>query len=129
MIRAGFLHRELFHFLCRFKYRRTVNKTACSTLWHSLSKFVLSLGSQFSRQLEGFGLLGSEIYVKFFLQSLEHEFAACILKAKKAQSRGVSFHLCSPRSQSRNPSSDGIDPCLTDRGDPRHLRKCKLLKS
>ena len=33
--------------------------------------------------------------IKMFLQSLEHEFAACILKAKKARSRGVSFHLCS----------------------------------
>ena len=36
-----------------------------------------------------------------FLQSLEHGFAACILKTKKARSRGVSFHLCSPRSQSK----------------------------
>ena len=67
--------------------------------------------------------------VRIFLHSLEHEFAACILKAKKARSRGVSFHLCSPRSQSRNPYFDGIDPCLTDRGDQRHLRKCKLVKS
>ena len=48
-------------------------------------------------------MLGSEMCVKIFLRSLEHEFAACILKAKKARSRGVSFHLCSPRSQSRNP--------------------------
>ena len=47
--------------------------------------------------------------VKVFLQSLEHEFAACILKAKKARSRGVSFHLCFLRSQSRNPYFDGID--------------------
>ena len=50
-------------------------------------------------------------------------------KAKKARSRGVSFHLCSSRSQSRNPFFDGIYPCLTDRGDQRHLRKCKLVKS
>ena len=49
VISAGFLHREPFYFLCRFRYRRTVNKTACSILWHSLSKFVLSLGSEFSR--------------------------------------------------------------------------------
>ena len=40
---------------------------------------------------EEFGLLGSEMCVKIFLQSLEHEFAACILKAKKARSLGVSF--------------------------------------
>ena len=64
-----------------------------------------------------------------FLQSLEHEFAACILKAKKARSCVVSFHLCSTRSQSRNPYFDGIDPCLTDRGDQQHLQKCKLVKS
>ena len=37
---AGFLHREPIYFLCRFRYRR--NKTACSILWHSLSKFALS---------------------------------------------------------------------------------------
>ena len=37
---AGFLHREPFYFLCRFRYRR--KKTACSILWHSLSKFALS---------------------------------------------------------------------------------------
>ena len=33
--------------------RWTVNKTACSILWYSLSKFVLSLGSDFSRHQEG----------------------------------------------------------------------------
>ena len=53
MISAGFLPREPFYFLCRVRFRRTVNKTACSILWHSLSKFVLSLGSEFSRHPEG----------------------------------------------------------------------------
>ena len=53
MISAGFLHREPFYFLCRFRYRRTENKTACCILWNSLSKFVLSLGSEFSRHPEG----------------------------------------------------------------------------
>ena len=51
VISAVFLHREPFYFLCRFRYRR--NKTACSILWHSLSKFALSLGSEFSRHPEG----------------------------------------------------------------------------
>lgn len=62
-------------------------------------------------------LLGSEMCVKIFLQSLEQECAACILKAKKAQSRAVSFQLCSPRSQPQNLHFDGINPCLTDIGD------------
>ena len=53
MISAGFLQREPFYFHFRFRYRRTVNKKACSILWHSLSKFVLSLGSEFSRHPEG----------------------------------------------------------------------------
>ena len=53
VISAGFLHCEPFYFLCRFRYRRIVNKTACSILWHSLSKFVLSLGSEFSRHPRG----------------------------------------------------------------------------
>ena len=53
VISAGFLHREPFYCLCRFRYRRTVNKTACSILWHSLSKFVLSLGSEFSTYPDG----------------------------------------------------------------------------
>ena len=51
VISAGFLHREPFYFLCRFRYRR--NKTACCILWHSLSKFALSLRSEFSRHPEG----------------------------------------------------------------------------
>ena len=51
VISAGFLHCEPFYFLCRFSYRR--NKTACSILWHSLSKLALSLGSEFSRHPEG----------------------------------------------------------------------------
>ena len=58
VISAGFLPREPFYFLCRFRYRRTVNKTACSILWHSLSKFVLSLGSGFSRHPEGLSFSG-----------------------------------------------------------------------
>ena len=44
---------RVFSFFFILGYRRTVNKTACSILWHSLSKFVLSLGSEFSRHPEG----------------------------------------------------------------------------
>lgn len=91
---------------------------------------------------------------KIFLQSLEHEFAACISKVKMTRNRGVSFHLCTLRSQSRNPyfflfiyflitllglvtirlqickkKQKQIDPCLTDRGDQQHLQKCKLVKN
>ena len=64
-------------------------------------------------------IAGSEMCVKIFLRSLEHEFAACILKAKNAEAgmKHGSFHLCSHRSQSMNPYFDGIDPCLTDQGD------------
>ena len=58
VISAGFLPREPLYCLCRFRYRRTVNKTACSILWHSLSKFVLSLGSGLSRHPEGLSFSG-----------------------------------------------------------------------
>ena len=36
---------------------------------------------------------------------------------------------CSPLSQSRNPSFNGIELCLTDRGNQRHLQKCKRVES
>ena len=45
--------------------------------WLNLTDFQRRL------KLEGFGLLGSEMYVKIFLQSLEHEFAACIFKGEE----------------------------------------------
>ena len=87
MISAGFFHREPLYFLCRFRYRRTVNKTACSRFFGTrcLNLFYLwglsfratqvfrvwvfetprgseFLGSEFSRHPEGLCFLGSEVW-------------------------------------------------------------------
>ena len=56
VISEGFFHREPFYLLCRFRDRRTVNKTACSIIWQALSKFILSLGYEFSRHPRGLNL-------------------------------------------------------------------------
>ena len=63
VISAGFFHPEPLYFLCRFRYQPTVNKTACSILWHLLSKFVLSLGFGFEFETpKGSEFLGSEFF-------------------------------------------------------------------
>ena len=70
VISADFLHREPFYFLCRFRYR--LNKTPCCILWHSLSKFALSLRSEFSRHPEGLtfkGLRSEFLRLPLYLRS------------------------------------------------------------